>query len=191
VTGRVSRPVTAAAYAVPLCVLPSAVWRLHAVLVKDFPPACEALMAAWEPYYVASLSVISLGAALLTIGLVRPWGEVVPGRVPFVGGRVIPVLGAVIPAYAGAALIFGIYAYALLNPIFHFRATPDIPGCPPPSEEPGAWVAAASYAPLLAWGPLLVVVTAAYHRRRTRARRHKIESSFASAGRQTVRARTR
>src|SRR5215211_5686001 len=96
VTGRVSRPVAAAAYAVLLCVLPSAVWRLHAVLVKDLPPACEALMAVWEPYYVASLSVISLGAALLTIGLIRPWGEVVPGWVPFVGGRVIPVPGAVI-----------------------------------------------------------------------------------------------
>ncbi len=43
-----------------------------------------------------------------------------------------------------------------------------IPGCPSPPEGPGAWVAVASYAPLLAWGPLLVVVTVAHYRRRTR-----------------------
>ena len=49
-------------------------------------------------------------------------------------------------------------------------------------EAPGAWVAVASYAPLLAWGPLLVVVTADYHRRRTRVRCHKIEGSFVQAG---------
>lgn len=114
------------------------------------------------------MSALSLGASLLSIGLVRPWGEVVPDWVPFLGGRVVPVKAAVIPAGAGAALIFAVYAYALLNPVFHFRAVADIPGCPPPFEEPGAWVAAASYAPLLAWGPLLVAVTAAYYRRRTR-----------------------
>src|SRR5215216_273908 len=66
----VSRWVKAAAYAVPLGVLPSALWRLHAVFVKDFPSACEALMKPWEPFYVASLSVVSLGAALMTVGLV-------------------------------------------------------------------------------------------------------------------------
>ena len=79
------------------------------------------------------------------------------------------VRAAVIAASAGAILIFSVYAYALLNPIFHFRVTPDIPGCPSPEKAPDAWVAIASYAPLLAWGPLLVVVTIAYSRRRTRA----------------------
>jgi hypothetical protein len=158
--------VRAAAYAVPLCVLPSALWRLWK-LATGLPPGCQQLMRAWEPWYIAALSVGSFGAALLTIGLVRPWGEVVPRRVPFLGGRTVPVGAAVIAAAAGASVIFAVYAYALLNPILHLRPTPQIPGCPPPTEEPGAWVAIASYTPLLAWGPLLVVVTVAYYRRRT------------------------
>jgi hypothetical protein len=37
-----------------------------------------------------------------------------------------------------------------------------------PLEEPGEWVAIASYSPLLACGSLLVAVTVAYCRRRTR-----------------------
>jgi hypothetical protein len=162
----VSRWIRAAAYAVPLCVLPSALWRLWA-LAEGPPPGCPQAMRAWEPYYIAGLSVVSFGAALLTIGLVRPWGEVVPRRVPLVGGRTVPVRAAVTAAGVGATLLFGVYAYALLNPVFDFRAAPDLPGCPSPLDGPGAWVAAASYAPLLAWGPLLVVVTVAYHRRRT------------------------
>lgn len=31
-------------------------------------------MRPWEPCYITSLSVVSFGAALATIGLVRPWG---------------------------------------------------------------------------------------------------------------------
>jgi hypothetical protein len=36
--------------------------------------------------------------------------------------------------------------------------------------------------PLLAWGPLLVAVTAAYYRRRTRATRHVITTVAPSLG---------
>jgi len=173
-TGRAQRPgsqpvsrwVKAAAYAVPLCVLPSALWRLWA-LARAMPPGCRQLMAAWEPWYITGLSVVSFGAALLTVGLVRPWGEVVPDWVPFLGGRAVPVRAAVVAAGVGAAVIFGVYAYALLNPVLHFREPVEVPRCPPPIEQPGAWVAVAAYAPLLAWGPLLVVVTVAYYRRRT------------------------
>jgi hypothetical protein len=162
----VSRWITAAAYAVPLSVLPSALWRLWA-LADGPPPGCRQAGPAWERYYVTGLSVVSLVAALLTIGLVRPWGEVLPRWIPLVGGRTVPVRAAVTAASIGATFIFGVYAYALLNPIFHFRVAPEVPGCPSPLEGPGAWVAVASYAPLLAWGPLLVVVTVAYYRRRT------------------------
>jgi hypothetical protein len=157
----------AAAYAVPLCVLPSALWRLHAFFVRGVPPGCQRLVKPWEPYYVASLSVVSLVAALLTIGLVRPWGEVTPDWVPVVGGRRIPVLAAIVSAAVGAAVIFGLYGYALLNAVVGVRQAPEIPGCPDPWKGRHAWLAVASYAPLLAWGPLLVIVTVAYYRRRT------------------------
>jgi hypothetical protein len=146
------------------------VWRLHKVFVLGLPPGCQHLAKPWEPYYVASLSVVSLAAALLTIGLVRRWGEVVPGWVPLFGGRSIPVLGAVAAAGAGAAVIFGVYGYAALNALVGLRPPPEFPGCPDPSEEPHSWIAVASYAPLLAWGPLLVIVTLAYYRRRHEGR---------------------
>ena len=42
-----------------------------------------------------------------------------------------------------------------------------MPGCPPPDQTDGAWLAYLCHAPLLLWGPLLVVVTVAYSRRRT------------------------
>jgi hypothetical protein len=86
-------------------------------------------------------------------------------------------------AGVGATLIFGVSAYALLNPIFDFREPLQLPGCPPPSEQPGAWVAIASYAPLLAWGPLLVVVAIAYYCRRTRATWHRPTAAAQARGR--------
>jgi hypothetical protein len=170
----VSLWVKVAAYVVPLCVLPSALWRIHAVFIKGLPPECEKLGEAWEPFYITALSIVSFTAALLTVGLVSPWGEVFPKWIPFFGGRSVPIRAAVIPASAGATLIFGIYAYALLNPIFHFKEPVVIAGCPGPLETPDAWLAIASYVPILAWGPLLVVVTIAYYRRRTRAIRERL-----------------
>jgi len=59
------------------------------------------------------------------------------------------------------------YTYAVLNRIFHWRAGRRVPGCPPPDQTDGAWLAYLCHAPLLLWGPLLVVVTVAYSRRRT------------------------
>ena len=122
---------------------------------------------------MVALSVFSLAAALLTIGLVRPWGEVMPGWIPVLGKRRIPVGAAVIPAAAGAVLIFGVYVYLPLNAVFGFREPPNVPGCPDPSRAPQAWIAIVSYAPLLAWGPLLTVVTVAYYRRRRRQARRR------------------
>jgi hypothetical protein len=113
------------------------------------------------------LSVVSVTAAFLTVGLVRPWGEVVPARVPFVGGRQVPVRVATGVAAAGATLVFTVYTYAVLNGIFHWREGRRVPGCPPPDQTDGAWLAYLCYAPLLLWGPLLVGVTVAYYRRRT------------------------
>ena len=79
-----------AAHAVPLRVLPSALWRIGAWLAgpsgwyhvtRDLPAAA----------YVLCLTVASEGLALLTLGLVRPWGDVVPAWIPRLGGRRIPV----------------------------------------------------------------------------------------------------
>ncbi|WP_067825468.1 hypothetical protein [Actinomadura kijaniata] len=148
-----------AAYAAPSCVLPSSLWRVREAFRDS---ACMAHAEPWEPYYIVGLSAVSLGAALLTVGLVRPWGEVFPRWIPGLGGRRVPVLAAVVPALVGAALLIALIGYGL------FLAEPNNvhPDCPPPKA---ASLVGLCYAPLVAWPFLLIAVTVAYHRRRTSA----------------------
>lgn len=56
-------------------------------------------------YAGAGLATMAVGGALLTVGLARPWGEVVPSWVPRLGGRRVPVAAAVVPATVVAALV--------------------------------------------------------------------------------------
>jgi hypothetical protein len=143
------------------------VWRLHAVLWVSNEACYRG--GAGEKLYVVMLSVVSFSAALLAVGLVRPWGEVFPSWLPLLGGRVVPLRTATMSAGLGAAGIFAVYLYAVLNPIFRWRTPPPPnPACPPPDLTPGAWIAYLAYAPLLLWGPLLLVVTISYYRRRSR-----------------------
>ncbi|HYN95257.1 MAG TPA: hypothetical protein VES42_15525 [Pilimelia sp.] len=108
-----------AAYLVPLCVLPSAVWRIAVPVRQGTIPGCPPnAMGAWEPVYIAGLSVVSFGAALLTIGLVQRWGVVFPRWLPVLGGRTVPARPVVAVASAGAALIWSVYAWAILNGAF-------------------------------------------------------------------------
>lgn len=160
---RVPRWAVWAAYAVPLCVLPSAVWRAFGVFNGDVGIGSE---GGW---YLLLLSGVSMGFALLTLGLVHRWGERVPGWVPGIGGRRIPVRLAVVPAVTGAALLIAICLYAVLNMTFHFvERGPVLIGSSDIERQPPGSDVLALYVPLLAWGPLVLAVTAAYWRRRVR-----------------------
>lgn len=166
----VPRPVRAAAYAMPFLVLPSAAWRLGYILDVWIggPGRCDTHDAG-EGIYIASLSVVSLGFALLTTGLVRPWGETFPHRIPIVGGRPVPARAVTIAALSGATLIAVITSYYVLNQLFGFVDGPTKP-VPAGCEPPGADVLLL-YAPMLAWAPLLYFVAFDYHRRRTASTR--------------------
>jgi hypothetical protein len=59
-------------------------------------------LRTWEGPYILSLTLASEALALLTFGLVRPWGAVVPAWIPFLGGRRVPAMAAVIAASLGA-----------------------------------------------------------------------------------------
>ncbi|WP_329402829.1 hypothetical protein OG523_01190 [Streptomyces virginiae] len=164
---RISRSIRWAAHAVPLCALPSGLWRI--ALVAGWPDWYgNHEWLPWERPYVLSLSLIAECLALLTLGLVRPWGERLPARVPFVGGRLLPVRAVVVPASVGAFLATALAAYATLNYFFHFVPELNDKGEVFPTNGPGAWALWVCYLPILAWGPLLAVVTRAYHLRRTR-----------------------
>jgi hypothetical protein len=173
-TPPVPRWIRAAAYAVPLLVVPSALFRLYVVVAG---PVCHPIgapeaaapvrLGPGESLYVVSLSVVSLAAALLTIGLVRPWGEVVPRWVPGLGGRRVPVLAAVVPAGLGVALLGFLSFWALFGRALGL-AQPPPSDCVFPESGPEFLLIALAYAPLLAWAPLLAAVSVAYYRRRTR-----------------------
>lgn len=147
-TAQTPRWAVLAAYAVPLCVLPSSVWRLAAVVDGSVPMAD----GGW---YLVLLSCVAMGLALLTLGLVHSWGERVP------------VNAAVIPAMTGAALLALLVLYLVLNNAFGWVARGPVLIGPEdgPLTPPTGW-AAATYAPLVAWPPLLAAVTLAYRRRR-------------------------
>lgn len=156
------RWVRIAAWATPLCVLPSSLWRLYAI--GHIPDGCPD--GDGTHLYVVGLSTVSFVAAFLTVGLVSRWGETVPRWVPVIGGRPVSPRAALKAATVGIAILATVYAYAFLNPVFGWREpNDDVPGCPPPNETDGAWLAYACYTPLLAWLPLLTIVTVDYWRR--------------------------
>lgn len=147
-----------AAYAVPLCVLPSALWRLSLVFTDD----------AVTTWYMIFLSTLSMGLALLTLGLVHRWGQQVPNWVPLLGGRWIPARPVVIVALTGGSLLVGICVYFVLNQTFHFvpRGWVGVAHDEPAHPVPG-WEVLRYYAALIAWGPLVITVATDYRRRVT------------------------
>lgn len=100
---------------------------------------------------------LSLGAwlgVLLTIGLIRPWGEVFPRWFPVVGGRPVPVAFAAIPGYTVAALLC-------------FAAVPMVLSASTLGFAP--MLAFALIFPCWFWGPVLALAVRGYtgHRRST------------------------
>ncbi|MFE7621912.1 hypothetical protein [Streptomyces sp. NPDC057496] len=146
-----------AAHAVPLVTLPSALWRI--ALATGVPVSGLSVRSGWEVLYIVSLTVITEGLALLTLGLVQPWGEVVPRWIPLLGGRGVRPLAAVAPALLGAAALS-----VVLVMVFHSHYTGLDQGSVGTVAQRG--LLAVCYFPLLAWPPLLAAVAVAYHRRR-------------------------
>ena len=108
-TAPVPRWVRWTAHLVAWTPVPSGVWRIalgFGVPVGFSGELAELYRApGWITPYVIVLSLAAEGVALLTLGLVKPCGEVVPRWVPVLGGRGIPTLAAVIPAGLGALAI--------------------------------------------------------------------------------------
>jgi hypothetical protein len=133
---------------VPLCVLPSALWRVS--LLAD-----DAITLDAEGWYLIALSGASVGLALLTPALVHRWSER------------FPRWAVVVPAVTGALLLIAISLYAVVNATFHIVGQGPVLIGPDtaPRPEPDGWVALV-YLPLLAWGPLVLAVALDHGRRR-------------------------
>jgi hypothetical protein len=164
-TPATSRPVppwaTRCAHLVSLVVLPAGLWRLGiaAGFSMGLHDADTAGLPGWQSLYIVSLTIITEAFALLTLGLVKPWGERVPRWIPAIGGRRIPPRPVVAVAFAGAVALQLIWTYAFRNP-----------NMPTLTFTSTGWelLFFACYLPLLLWAPLLAAVTVAYYRRRCR-----------------------
>ncbi|MFB6616291.1 hypothetical protein ACFCV9_19125 [Streptomyces sp. NPDC056367] len=160
----VSRAVNRAAHAAALTLLPSGLWRIAMAVGIDvgWGPGSglepELFPGVWSLYLVG-LSVFAECLGLLTLGLVQRWGEVLPGWVPWLGGRRIPPLAAVVPAALGAAAV----TVTGVMGLFTWGSNMTEAYAPAGGHW---WLMTLCYAPLVLWGPLLAVVTAAYWRRR-------------------------
>ena len=105
----------------------------------------------------AALATVGIGGAILTLGLIQPWGEIFPQWIPYWRGKPVPVALAVIPAALISILIISaglMFIRLALSGVFaEFFGT----GNP------------ATYVPELfwpLWGLALAAATLAYYYRR-------------------------
>ncbi|GHC71994.1 hypothetical protein [Streptomyces cinnamoneus] len=157
-----------AAKATALTILPSCIWRLAAALGIPVGFTGENAMAhvtfgSWFSLYMIVLTAFSECLGLLTLGLVRPWGEVFPRWFPLIGGRRVPISFAVTLAGLGASVLVFLTVSGALN-----WNDADKMGDPEAPKGTAGLIMTICYAPLLLWGPLLLAVTAAYVVRRRR-----------------------
>jgi hypothetical protein len=113
----------------------------------------------WVVWYIIGLTLFSEAVALTAFGLVKPWGEVVPRWIPLIGGRRVAPYAAIVPATIGGLALIAIWTYGFRD-VFSNDFLPF-------SNNGAAALMISCYAPLQLWGPLLLVLTWAYYRRRT------------------------
>ncbi|MGW1892804.1 hypothetical protein ACWCP6_21575 [Streptomyces sp. NPDC002004] len=159
-----------AAHLTTLVVLPSGLWRIALVLGHPAGYTHDGFAPFQTPgakLWMLTLSVASELAALLTIGLVRPWGDVVPRWMPLIGGRPVHPMAAVVPAALGAVALTVLWAGLPWWWTFPHENMTDT----------GNLVVGILYQPLVLWGPLLGAVTFSYRRRRPRRSRRRATGS--------------
>ncbi|MEU5882171.1 hypothetical protein [Spirillospora sp. NPDC047279] len=161
--GPVPRWADWAAQATLWCAAPSGIWRIlfGLGLPVGFTGAQDPSQGpGYMLPYVIALTAFSEAVAFLSMGLVRWWGETWPGWVPFLRGREIHPLAAIIPASLGALALMAIWTPLMFG--MGGTADPDFP------HGAKAVILYVCYLPLVAWGPLLAAVTVAYAIRRRR-----------------------
>jgi hypothetical protein len=107
----------------------------------------------------AALATMTIGGAVLTLGLVQRWGEVFPRWIPRLAGRRVPPRLAVIPAALVSVLVTtaGIMFVRLQTTGYLFTAF---------DFSEGNWATIAPELLWPAWGIALAAATLAYHYRR-------------------------
>ncbi|MFG3224094.1 hypothetical protein ACGF07_04825 [Kitasatospora sp. NPDC048194] len=163
--------VVLAAKAAAWSTVPSGLWRLCFATGATMGFSGEALaflhqaVPGWGSVYMIALSVVAELLSFLTIGLVRPWGRVVPRWIPLLGGRRVRPLAAIVPAALGSLILTAGGVLGVLG-----WNSPDNMGNPDAPHGFAGLAMTLCYLPLVAWGPLLALVVADYARRTLRRR---------------------
>ncbi|MDN4075286.1 hypothetical protein [Fictibacillus terranigra] len=100
----------------------------------------------------AGLALVSIGGAVLTHGLIKPWGETFPRWFPFWSGKRVPVAAAVVPAGFVCILL----TVSGIQVFFQFVWSPDFEN----------WGASTPLLLMPIWGIALGVATMFYYFRR-------------------------
>jgi hypothetical protein len=152
-----------AAYLLPLTLLPVGVWRLPFAfgfeMGQVYGPDDRAMPGLWFSIpYVFGLTALSELMAFLYIGLVCRWGEVAPSWIPFIGGKHVRPVAAVIPAAIGSLIMTAVSVSCLLNLL---GVMPGI------DYDNTGWLvlARACMAPIILFGPLALALTVHYYKR--------------------------
>jgi hypothetical protein len=160
-------------------VLPASLWRIgmeiHATIIGT-AEAGRGQVPEWMPMlvYVTLLSIGSELLAFTAYGMIARWGEVWPGWIPFLRGRRVPPLAAVVPAALGSFALTALWTWTAVCALFArtIQWRPMQPDNPLRADGWEGWLVVVCYAPLLLWGPLLGALTIAYWRRRSSTRRY-------------------
>ncbi|WP_168197128.1 hypothetical protein [Agromyces laixinhei] len=122
-------------------------WPLFAPSASDLPADVRATGLM--------LGSGAVAAIILTLGLILPWGRVVPAWIPRIGGRPVPVLAAAVPGFTAAGVLC-ISAGSMLVTV---------------AGDPTALMDTLIMAlvlPLWYWGPMLALAVWAYTAWRSR-----------------------
>lgn len=139
--------------------LPTVLWRAVVGLGLDLgtPPAWRAAehIPGAGTVYVLTLSVVQLLAAVLTLRLVRPGGDVVPRWSPIRPGGRVPAAAVVAIALTGAVVLTITCALSIRS----WSAVDPFAGAP---RSGWSRLCGGCYLAALAWPPALVVAVFGY-----------------------------
>ncbi|NYG21448.1 hypothetical protein BJY17_002195 [Agromyces hippuratus] len=156
---RVGRWATGVAVVIPVGYAVTRIGWFAGVPIGISPSFMQRLDDAHAAPIGAGLGGVALLGAVLTLGLVCPWGEVWPRWVPFLRGRAIPPR---LPASLAIAISLPIMSAGLMY--VRKRLAGEEFGATGAEHEPGAWLPEMFF-PL--WGAALAIAALAYLHRRT------------------------
>jgi hypothetical protein len=139
-----------------LCPMPYALVRMTWLLPTPIGLGIDAATLDAEPgmkLFGLGLGVIALTSGIVTLGLIRPWGEIWPRWIPFLAGRPVPLKAALIPATTVAACLL-VSSLSMVQMLWR------------PEESLLTNLGYLALFPFPLWGTSLAVATAAYYYRR-------------------------